>query len=313
MAAADARGADVKLTNKLGLPAAIVNAVANDPYTHGDAHISITGLIGPARKRALEKRHAHEITEDVSDRIWSLMGQVAHGILERSETQAWTERRLYMERHGWRISGQFDRFVYEDGLLQDYKLSSTYTVRDGVKPEWEAQQNCYALLLREHGYTVNKLQIVIIFRDWQRAKARHSPDYPQHPAAVLDVPMWSDERIERFIFARLVAHSNAPAALPECTPEERWEKPGAFALMKAGNKRATSVHGSRAEAERALENAQATARKGTEFRVEARPAEQTRCLFYCPAAPFCSQWQEKAKEQVIADEKEFQTLGHFGL
>src|SRR3546814_2141867 len=62
-------------TNRLNLPASIVNAVSNDPYTRGNAHISITGLIGPARKRQLEIRHADEITEDAADRIWSLLGQ----------------------------------------------------------------------------------------------------------------------------------------------------------------------------------------------------------------------------------------------
>src|SRR5690606_10298211 len=236
------------------------------------------------------KRHADEIEEDASDRIWSLLGQIAHGILERAETQAWTERRLYMQRHGWRISGQFDRFVYEDGLLQDYKLSSTYTVRDGVKPEWEQQQNCYALLLREHGFTVNRLQIVIIFRDWQRAKARHSPDYPQHPAAVLDVPMWTREQTETFIYQRLLAHGKAQHELPECTPEERWEKPGAWALMKDTNTRATSVHSDRESAEQALAEAQARWPKAS-LRLEERPAEQTRCLYYCPVAPHCEQWQ----------------------
>ena len=280
-----------RITNRLNLPASIVNAVSNDPYTRGNAHISITGLIGPARKRQIEHRHADEITEDAADRIWSLLGQIAHGILERAETQAWTERRLYIERYGWTISGQFDRFVLEEGRLQDYKLTSTYTVKDGVKTEWEAQANLYAHLLREHSYDVRVLEIVTIFRDWQRAKSLHSPDYPQAPCAVLPVEMWSPARCESYIHERLVAHSHAQHELPECTAEERWEKPSTFALMKAGNKRATSLHDTRAEAESALQNAQATAKKDAEFALVERPAEQTRCLYYCPAAPFCSQWQ----------------------
>lgn len=290
----------MRLTNRLNLPASIVNAVANDPYTHGDANISITGLIGPARKRALEKRHADEIEEDAADRIWSLLGQIAHGILERAETQAWTERRLYMQRHGWRVSGQFDRFVLEEGRLGDYKLTSTYTIRDGLKPEWEAQQNCYALLLRENGYEVKKLEIITIFRDWQRAKARHSPDYPQHPAAVLDVPMWTREQTENFIYQRLLAHGKAQHELPECTPEERWEKPGAWALMKNGNVRATSVHSDRESAEQALAEARARWPKAS-LRLEERPAEQTRCLYYCPARPFCRQADDLLRPNSLKD------------
>jgi hypothetical protein len=104
----------LKITNRLGLPRSIENAVRNDRYSKGDAHISVTGLIGPARKRALEIRHADEITEDVSERIWALMGQIAHGILERADDQGFCEERLFIERHGWRISGQFDRLCLED-------------------------------------------------------------------------------------------------------------------------------------------------------------------------------------------------------
>jgi hypothetical protein len=102
------------ITNKLGLPSSIEKAVRNDRYSRGNANISVTGLIGPARKRALEITHADEITEDVAERIWALMGQIAHGILERADDQAWCEERLYIERHGWRISGQFDRLCLEE-------------------------------------------------------------------------------------------------------------------------------------------------------------------------------------------------------
>lgn len=107
------------ITNKLGLPSSIEKAVRNDKYSRGGAHISVTGLIGPARKRALEIAHADEITEDVAERIWSLMGQIAHGILERADDHAWCEERLYIERHGWRISGQFDRLCLEEVEVEE--------------------------------------------------------------------------------------------------------------------------------------------------------------------------------------------------
>lgn len=104
----------MKLTNRLGLPRSIENAVRNDRYSRGNADISVTGLIGPARKRALEIKHADEITEDVAERIWALMGQIAHGILQRADDGSLTEKRLFIERHGWRISGQFDRLCLEE-------------------------------------------------------------------------------------------------------------------------------------------------------------------------------------------------------
>jgi hypothetical protein len=74
----------VPITNQLGLPEAIVRAVSNDPYTYGSAHISATTLYGSPRPRILRKRFAEQVTEDVSDRLWALVGQIGHGILERA-------------------------------------------------------------------------------------------------------------------------------------------------------------------------------------------------------------------------------------
>jgi hypothetical protein len=109
----------MKLTNKLNLPKSIENAVRNDPYTRGNAHISVTTLIGPARIRQLMIKHADEIEEDVSDRIWALLGQVTHGILERADDDSFTEERLFIQRHGWRISGSFDRYCLDEIVVDE--------------------------------------------------------------------------------------------------------------------------------------------------------------------------------------------------
>jgi hypothetical protein len=281
----------MKLTNRLNLPSSIYNAVARDPYHKGDAHISVTGLIGPARKRQLELQHGDQLTEDVADRIWSLMGQITHGILERHDSDGLTEERLYIERHGWRISGQFDRVLLEEGLLQDYKLTSTYSVKDGVKPEYEAQANLYALMLREHGHEIRRAQIVAILRDYQKSKALHDMSYPQAPVVVMDVNLWPADLVETFIQVRLKAHGDAQHVLPLCSPEERWERPSKFALVKEGNKKATSLHDTLEDANRAM----ACTPKGVAFRIDERPAEPIRCAQYCSARPVCSQADELMK------------------
>lgn len=286
----------MKLTNRLNLPSSIYNAVARDPYSRGDAHLSVTGLIGPARKRQLEIQHGDQLTEDVADRIWSLMGQITHGILERSDREAWTEERLYIERHGWRISGQFDRVLLEEGLLQDYKLTSTYSVKDGVKPEYEAQANLYALMLREHGYTIGRAQIVAILRDWQKSKALHDMSYPQAPVVVMDVNLWPVDLVESFIQVRLKAHGDAQHVLPLCSPEERWERPAKFAVVKNGNKKATALYDHRDLAQLYIDTLEKEkVGRGDAYRIDERPAEPIRCAQYCSARPVCSQADELLK------------------
>lgn len=292
-----------KLTNIMGLPQPIVDAVANDPYNRGNADISVTGLLDPARKRQLELEHADDIVEDVTDRIWSLVGQIGHGILERAETEAITEDRLFMNRYGWTISGQFDRFVIDHGLLQDYKFTSIWAVKDGVKPEWEAQANIYRLLLKENGIKVKKLQIVAILRDWSKAQSKRRNDYPQHQCVVLDVPVWDWKKTEDYIKERLIAHGTAQDDLPECTAEERWCTGDVYKVRKIGNKTAYKLFDTEVQAEEWIVNELGKIDAGEkpdklpktikaeDLEVIFAPGENKRCQDYCGAAPFCQQWR----------------------
>lgn len=192
------------ITNNAELPAAIVNAVKNDPYNAGACDISVTRLIGPPQIRVLEREHADELTEDASDRIWSLIGQIGHGILERAALHDIAERRLFADIAGWRLSGQFDNLIlFPDGTLQDYKFTSVWAVADGIKPEWEAQLNILRWLLDQNGYPpVRRLHSVAILRDWSKGKAKQGQPYPPHQVKVLPVPLWTLDETCHYIIER---------------------------------------------------------------------------------------------------------------
>ena len=115
----------MNLTNLHGLPDAFVNAVKNDSYK-GGGDISVTKLIDSPRRRVLNRQFKEFVVEDVSERVWSLMGQAVHTVLERAGTSAMVEERLYMDVHGWKLSGQFDRLDLVDKTLQDWKLTSVF-------------------------------------------------------------------------------------------------------------------------------------------------------------------------------------------
>lgn len=285
----------MKLTNILGLPESIVRAVANDPYDSGDSNISVTGLIAPARQRALKIKHADELEEDVADRVWSLYGQIVHGILERAdmgEDEIITERRLFIERYNWRISGQFDRLILRGGnTMQDYKFTSLWSVRDGVKPEHEAQQNIYRLMLKEHGHDVEKLQIVSILRDWSKTRAKRDANIPQKPVVVQDVDIWSDGKTEQYIKDRLIAHGNAQTELPECSAEERWERDSVYKVKKNNNKTAVRGHANYQTEEMAHAAAAKLSEDGHTYKVEFHQGEAIRCESYCEVAQHCVQWR----------------------
>jgi len=272
----------VKLTNRLNLPQPLVSAVANDEYSRGDADISVTGLLKPPRIAALEILHADELTEDASDRIWSLFGQAMHTVLQRSNTSGIAERRLAIEVAGWKVSGSMDAY-YDHGLLQDYKFVTVYKFKDGGVPEeYQAQLNIYAEILRQHGQQVKWLEIVGILRDWSKLEAARDPEYPQTQVIVRSVELWPSERVREVIEERVRLHQQARKGLPLCTIEERWEKPTKWAVMKKGASKSLKNHDTE-EAAR-IHAAEVGAS------VEKRPGEATRCKAYCPVARFCTQY-----------------------
>src|ERR1043165_9738809 len=169
----------MKYTNIANLPTPLVAAIAYSDYDGDSYDITASGLVTPPRIRQLMKRHGKEMTEDVSDRIWALIGSVGHAILERAPADnVFREERLVAEMQGWRIGGKVDllrlysrgRGAEGDYAIDDYKLTSIWATKD-EKPEWTFQLNVYAWLARQHGFNITQLRIVNILRDWSKLRA----------------------------------------------------------------------------------------------------------------------------------------------
>jgi hypothetical protein len=276
----------MKLTNRMGLPQAVVDAVRNDGYSRGESDISVTQLCDSPRVAVLTDKHQDEIVEDASERIFSLLGQCIHTLLERANKVAVAERRLKIEIEGWTISGGMDLFDEGDGILSDYKVTSVWAVNKGIKEEWISQLNCYAHILRSHSHTVNGLRIIAIMRDWSVNDAARDPSYPQTQVATFDIPLWSVDQAEKYMRERVILHKQARVEIPLCSQKERWAHPDTFAVMKQGGKRA--INGGIYEVE---ESAVAHAAQLPGHYVEKRPGRQVRCANYCRVARFCEQYQ----------------------
>lgn len=272
------------LTNKHNLPEAFVAAVQNDPYDAGRSDISTTSLIDAPQRRALIYQHRSSIVEDVSDRVWSLLGSAVHHILERAEDRhAVVEERLFAEVDGWVVSGQFDRYLPKSKIIQDWKVTSVYKAQ-GDKADWERQLNVLAWLGRENGLEVEKLQICAIMRDWAKSRSLNDSSYPQANVMVIDIDLWAHEIAEEYVRERVALHRSArDGETVPCTDEERWYTGDSWAWMKPGGKRAIKVFRDAREA------AETPVPDG--YVLEHRAGEYKRCEQYCEAAPFCAQWQ----------------------
>lgn len=273
----------MKITNKLGLPGPVYRAVLNDPYTRGKADISVTGLLSPPRIRALLEKHGDEMEEDASDRIFALMGKIGHGILETAADSGIVEKRFFIKRNGWTLSGQCD-YIPEEKKLIDYKFCSIWVFKDGIKPEWEQQTNIYRLMAAESGVEIDEINIVAIFRDWSKMEVTRNEDYPKHQVNVFRVPIWDQMKTEAFISERIALHKAAMADLPLCTEEDKWQRDPKWAVMKGENKRATKVYSTE-------EEALAHAEGDPKLKVVYRPSEPIRCNHYCPVNSFCDQYK----------------------
>jgi hypothetical protein len=99
---------------------------------------------------------------------------------------------------------------------------------------------------------------------------------------------------EQFVRERINEHNEAyfaisvDAELPECTPEQMWEKPTSYAIIKEGGVRAKSVHPTLEEAQALLPP------KG--YAIHERKGERTRCAKYCQVSQFCTQYQQYLSE-----------------
>ena len=293
----------MEYTNASNLPKAIERAVANDPYSSKGSNISATRLIAPPRIRVLEMRNQDLIKEDVSDRIFSLLGQSVHHIIERSKQRIdLSERRLFYKddkiTNGWTLSGSFD-YLERLGRLIDFKVTSAWSVISALnegKPDWENQLNVLDFLCRKNQKNltsygkpikVKSLNIMAILRDWSKLQVMKSDNYPRKQVIMIPIRRRTPKEQDEYVKARIKLHQDAERSskLPLCTAKERWRKEDSYALMVDGRKSAKRVLPTRKEMDQYLKANGYV--EGVKCKVVQRPAQDTRCLDYCRVNEFC--------------------------
>ena len=294
----------MKITNRSNLPKVIERAVINDPYDSSGSNISTTRLIAPPRIRVLEMRNWDLIEDDVSNRIFSLLGQSVHHILERSKLKVdLAERRLFYKddkiTNGWTLSGQFD-LLSRQGDLTDFKVTSAFAALQALtngKDEWENQLNVLDFLCRKNQKTltrykkevkVKSLNIMAILRDWSKLKVMQSDNYPRKQVVMIPIRRWSEEEQENYVQARIKLHQDAEKTddLPLCTAKERWRKEDSYALMLDNRKTARRVLPTRQDMDKYMKDNKYV--EGQGCKVVFRAGEDVRCQHYCSVNQFCS-------------------------
>jgi hypothetical protein len=291
----------MKLTNKYNIPQTFMNVLDRPTYSKGKAHLSVTQLLNSPKIVALTKKFEDEIEQDASDMVWSIFGSAVHNILEHGKDENHiVEQRIHKNYEGWDISGAIDLQIvnYEGIDVKDYKTTSAWAVMN-EKIDWEVQLNIYAGLVEDvKQIPVTSVGIVAIIRDWNRRESTTREGYPEAPIKELPIRLWSKEERDQFIANRIALHSACEFAietdgdLPDCTPEEMWEKPTVWAVRKTGNKRAHSLYETEELATQALKDL------GDKYEMEVRKGERTRCTNFCPVNTWCTQYKTYVEEQL---------------
>jgi len=283
----------MEITNKLGLPDPIVNAIKNSNHKGGD--YSASGLQKSVRQHWLTKRHYSKMSEDAGDMIWAIFGTAVHNVLEKGAGKNdLPEEYFSTDFDGKSFTGTCD--LWSDKTVTDYKTTSVWSViYKSSYADYEKQLNNYAYLYRINGFPVERLQIVALLKDHSKRDAKQKEGYPSHPVQVIDIPLWTE--VEQYTYIKNQIDNFEKYAvvdddyLPCCTKSDMWQDDDKFAVMKKGNKRAVRVLSSEDEAKQFISDKNLD----DKHYIETRIAEPRKCQDYCSCAAFCNQYQNKLK------------------
>jgi len=280
----------VRLTNTYDLPETIVKAVTHSYKPRQLPHrFSVSELLNAPQAQQLYVRHWDEIEEDISERIWLLLGNAVHAILEQGKVEnSLKEESLKGIIDDNVVSGRPD--LWHNQVIDDYKITSVWTIvySPQGRQEWQAQLNIYKWLYDIAGFETKSLEICAILRDWQASKM--GGGYPPIPIVSIKVPLWTRAETEDYLRKRIIEHTLARALSDNqqrpCSDVEKWAKPTQYAVMKKGRKSAIRLYDNE-------ENAKKNLPEGTQHYIEVRPGEDVRCGRYCQGRPWCEQFKKE--------------------
>lgn len=291
----------MKVTNRLGLPAAFVNAVSVRRHNEPGCY-SATTLNKGAKEIILTDRHFDELEADAADSVWAVWGTAVHALMESQKDENFHEEKFEVPLSKSKITGQVDSYDMENATIFDWKTASVWKVIKADFADWKAQGMTYAWLMRQKGLPVKKCRFVALLKDHSKTKAQTDSTYPQSPVFVYEFDVTEDglkETGERLL--KKVAEVEAASLLedkdiPICSESERWAEPEKFAVMKEGRKSAVKLFDNKGDA------SAMAAELGAKHYVERRLGVSRKCEGYCPCREFCEFYKNniEAKQEEVA-------------
>ena len=286
----------MKVTNKLHLPEAFVNAVSVERHNKAGQY-SATTLNKGVKEIILQERHWEQFTTDAADNVWAVFGTAVHAILEKNGDGNFHEEKFDIGVSNSRVTGVVDSYDMERGIINDWKTASVYKVMKGDFADWRKQGLTYAWLLKQNGLDVRRCRFIALLKDHSKSKAKFDATYPQSPVFVYEFEVTPEEleqtgeRITQKVIAIEAAEKMGDDDIAPCSAEERWADPEKFAVMKNGRKTAVRVFDTQADADACA------GELGNSHYVEHRPAVSRKCGEYCLCKDFCNFYKSQGGAQ----------------
>ena len=284
----------MKVTNKLNLPAAFVNAVSTNRHNAAGC-FSATTLNKGAKEIILSDRHFDEITVDAADSVWAVWGTAVHALLESQPDNNFHEEYFKVPVSNSFVTGQVDSYDMENGVINDWKTASVWKVQFNDFSDWRAQGLTYAWLLQQSGLDVKKCRFVALLKDHSKTKAKNDSSYPQSPVFIYEFDVTPEDmaetrdRILNKVLEIESAYKLDDDAIEPCSAEERWADGEKWAVMKNGRKTAVKVLDNQLDADAMA------GEMGNAYYVEHRPAISRKCGDYCACKEFCNFYKNMNK------------------
>jgi hypothetical protein len=280
------------ITNKLNLPEGFVRAVSTEKH-NAEGCLSATTLIQGIKQIILTDRYWDLLQDDVSDRIWAVWGTAVHSLMENEGENDFIEQVMSHKVADITVTGKIDNYDMKHGIIDDYKTASVTKVKFGNFTDWYLQGMIYAWLLTKNNFPVSRCRFITLLKDHSKTDALRERDYPKEPVYIYEFPVTPQGLFKTGLFLRDKVEEYqrykplSDKEIPPCSPEERWERPPVFAVMKSGQKRAVRLFDKREDACLLAEA------KGANHYVEDRQGESIKCQSYCLCKKFCNFYQEK--------------------
>ena len=277
----------MKVTNKMNLPAAFVNAVSTTRHNAAGC-FSATTLNKGAKEIILSDRHFEEIEVDAADQVWAVWGTAVHALLESQPDNNFHEEYFKVPVSESYVTGQVDSYDMENATIYDWKTASVWKVQYADFDDWRRQGMTYAWLLQQSGLEVKKCRFVALLKDYSKTKAKNDRSYPQSPVFIYEFDVTPEDmaetrdRILNKVLEIESAYELDDDAIEPCSAEERWADGEKWAVMKNGRKTAIKLFDNEADADAMA------GEMGNAYYVEHRPAISRKCGEYCLCKDFCN-------------------------